>query len=82
MKKAPRVEPGRPSRVDWHDRIDATIKANFDRIVTLRRHLHTHPEPSHEELATSLHLYQQFSEMKLPVRMGPEGRGGGRIPKH
>ena len=75
MKKVPRVEPGQPSSVDWHDRISATIKANFDRIVALRRHLHAHPEPSHEELATSLHLYQQFSEMELPVRMGPEGRG-------
>ena len=75
MKKVPRVKSGQPSSVDWHDRIDATIKANFDRIVALRRHLHAHPEPSHEELATSLHLYQQFSEMELPVRMGPEGRG-------
>ena len=34
-----------------------------------------HPEPSGEELQTSLHLYQLFAEAGLPVRMGPEGCG-------
>ncbi len=44
-------------------------------MVALRRHMHAHPEPSGEELQTSLHLYQLFDEMRLPVRMGPEGCG-------
>lgn len=45
------------------------------RMVALRRHMHAHPEPSGEELQTSLHLYQLFNELRLPVRMGPEGCG-------
>lgn len=44
-------------------------------MVALRRHMHAHPEPSGEELQTSLHLYQLFDAMRLPVRMGPEGCG-------
>ena len=44
-------------------------------MIALRRHLHAHPEPSGEELQTSLHLYQLFDEMGLAVRMGPEGCG-------
>ena len=44
-------------------------------MVALRRHLHMHPEPSGEELQTSLHLYQLFAQAGLPVRMGPEGCG-------
>jgi len=47
----------------------------MERMVALRRHLHAHPEPSGEELQTSLHLYQLFDELGLTVRMGPEGCG-------
>jgi len=59
----------------WQTRLDTAIDDLADRMVGLRRHLHAHPEPSGEELRTSLHLYQQFNEMGLPVRMGPEGCG-------
>ena len=34
-----------------------------EQMVALRRHLHAHPEPSGEELKTSLHLYQVFDEL-------------------
>ncbi|MDP2706658.1 MAG: amidohydrolase, partial [Burkholderiales bacterium] len=44
-------------------------------MVALRRHFHAHPEPSGEELQSSLHLYRLFDEMGLAVRMGPEGCG-------
>ena len=44
-------------------------------MVSLRRHLHMHPEPSGRELQTSLYLYQLFAEKNLAVRMGPEGCG-------
>jgi amidohydrolase len=59
----------------WRNRIDSAIDVLSERIVALRRHLHAHPEPSGEELKTSLHLYQLFDELRLPVRMGPEGCG-------
>jgi amidohydrolase len=60
---------------DWRSRVDAAVDELASRIVALRRHLHAHPEPSGEELQTSLHLYQLFDELRLPVRMGPEGCG-------
>jgi amidohydrolase len=59
----------------WQAELDAAIDGNSHCLVDLRRHLHMHPEPSGEELQTSLKLYQLLSERKLPVRMGPEGCG-------
>ncbi len=60
---------------DWKKQLDAAIDENAERIVALRRHLHAHPEPSGEELQTSLHLYQLFADTGLTIRMGPEGCG-------
>jgi amidohydrolase len=60
---------------DWRTKIDTAVDALAEQMVALRRHLHAHPEPSGEELQTSLHLYQLFDELRLPVRMGPEGCG-------
>jgi amidohydrolase len=60
---------------DWRNCIDAAVDDALDRMIALRRHLHAHPEPSGEELQSSLHLYQLFDEMGLAVRMGPEGCG-------
>ena len=60
---------------EWRNRVDAAVEELTERIVALRRHLHAHPEPSGEELQTSLHLYQLFDGLRLPVRMGPEGCG-------
>ncbi len=55
--------------------LDAAVAQVLDSCVTLRRHLHAHPEPSGEELQTSLHLYQLLGELPAEVRMGPEGCG-------
>jgi amidohydrolase len=60
---------------DWQSQLDAAIDRSVDGILALRRHLHMYPEPSGEELQTSLHLYQLFAESGLSVRMGPEGCG-------
>jgi amidohydrolase len=59
----------------WQTEIDRAIDSLFPQMVALRRHLHAHPEPSGEELQTSLYLYQRASDQGLRVRMGPEGRG-------
>ena len=61
--------------MSWQAELDAVIDAGAGQLVQLRRHLHMHPEPSGEELQTSLHLYQLLSAEDLPVRMGPEGCG-------
>ena len=60
---------------DWRQELDAAVDDAAERMIALRRHLHAHPEPSGEELQTSLHLYQLFDELGLAVRMGPEGCG-------
>ncbi len=60
---------------NWHDKIDAAVDESMERMVALRRHFHAHPEPSGEELQSSLHLYRLFDEMGLAVRVGPEGCG-------
>lgn len=59
----------------WQTQLDAIVDGEFDRLVALRRHLHAHPEPSGEELQTSLLIYRYFDDLDLPVRMGPEGCG-------
>jgi len=59
----------------WQAKLDAAIDNSAGDMVGLRRHLHMHPEPSGEELQTSLYLYQLFAKAGLPVRMGPEGCG-------
>ena len=61
--------------MSWQQQLDAAVDALAGEIVALRRHLHMHPEPSGEELQSSLHLYRLFSDAGLPVRMGPEGCG-------
>ncbi len=60
---------------DWKDQLDAIVGENADDVIALRRHLHAHPEPSGEELQTSLHLYQLLGDLAQNVRMGPEGCG-------
>ena len=59
----------------WQTQLDATIDRNFDEMVALRRHLHTHPEPSGEEFKTSLLMYQKLGDAGFSVRLGPDGRG-------
>jgi len=60
---------------DWKTQLDAIIDQQSAEVVALRRHLHVHPEPSGEELKTSLHLYQLLEKQGMEVRMGPDGCG-------
>ncbi len=60
---------------DWRDKIDRWTDRHFEQMVTIRRQLHSHPEPSGEEFETSLYLYQLLTDQGFDVRMGPEGRG-------
>ena len=61
--------------MDWKAQLDAIVAGNAADVVALRRHLHAHPEPSGQELQTSLHLYQLLGKLDLDVRMGPDGCG-------
>ncbi|NOY29199.1 MAG: amidohydrolase [Planctomycetes bacterium] len=59
----------------WKAQLDAIIDEQAAEVVALRRHLHAHPEPSGEEMQTSLHLYQLLEKQEIEVRMGPDGCG-------
>ena len=59
----------------WCHSLDAVIDKRFGELVSLRRHLHKHPEVSGAEEQTSLYLYQLLDSFGFQVRMGPDGRG-------
>ncbi len=59
----------------WHEDLDRAVKQRSERMRQLRRHMHSHPEVSGDERATSLYLYQLLGDEGFDVRMGPEGRG-------
>lgn len=59
----------------WQQTLDAIVGDLESEIVALRRHLHANPEPSGQELKTSLELYRRLGELGLQVRMGPDGCG-------
>jgi amidohydrolase len=60
---------------DWQHVLDAIVAELEPEIIALRRHLHAHPEPSGEELSTSLEIYKRLGDVGLQVRMGPDGCG-------
>jgi amidohydrolase len=55
--------------------IDSYLDREADRWISVRRHLHTHPEPSREEFQTTEYLAQQLTRAGLRVRIAPGGRG-------
>ena len=60
---------------DWRAAIDSAIERQADRWISVRRHLHSHPEPSREEFQTTQYLAHQLGEAGLRVRVAPGGRG-------
>jgi amidohydrolase len=60
---------------NWQAKLDSVIDHRADHLVSVRRHLHAHPEVSGHEHETSLYLYQMLSDVGFDVRMGPDGRG-------
>src|SRR5690606_1055815 len=47
----------------------------FPTMVAIRRHLHQHPELSHQEVATPKYIADYYRELGLEVREGVGGRG-------
>jgi amidohydrolase len=65
----------------WQEQLDAAVDRRFEEMVSIRRHLHSHPELSGQEHETSLFLYQQLDADGHSVELGPEGRGVVADPK-
>src|SRR5689334_15272528 len=59
----------------WRNAIDAYIDAHQERWRTVRRYLHSHPEPSREEYRTTEYLAQQLGAAGLRVQVAPSSRG-------
>lgn len=59
----------------WQSQLNAAIDVCTPQLVTVRRHLHAHPEPSGDEFGTSLYLHRLLSDAGFLVRIGPVGRG-------
>ncbi len=53
----------------WKGRLDAAVDSFADRIVTIRRHLHAHPEPSGEEVRTTRFLRDRLEEAGIDTRI-------------
>lgn len=60
---------------DWRRLLDSFLDDRADWIVAVRRHLHAHPEASHEEYQTTKHLARALNEAGIPYRVLPSGRG-------
>src|SRR5262249_24099006 len=60
---------------DWLAAIDAAIDDRSEHWVSVRRYLHSHPEPSREEFRTTEYLANQLVRTGLRVRIAPTGRG-------
>ena len=60
---------------NWETILQGEVDKQFEQMVTVRRHLHSHPELSGREYDTSLYLYRLFADDDFNVRIGPEGRG-------
>ena len=55
--------------------IDAHIEGHLEELVALRRHLHQHPELSHEEFETTRLMSERLRDEGFEVHVRPEGTG-------
>lgn len=60
---------------NWTDSTDRWVDNNTDELIALRRHLHSHPEPSGEEIATTTHLANLLRDRGLAITVAPSGCG-------
>ncbi|MFC4713152.1 M20 metallopeptidase family protein [Planococcus dechangensis] len=54
---------------------DVLIDSLQEEMVSMRRHLHMHPELSHQEVETPAYIAARLEEMGVEVRRGVGGRG-------
>ncbi|MCA8997596.1 MAG: amidohydrolase [Planctomycetaceae bacterium] len=59
----------------WSHFVDAAIDLAFVSMCEVRRHLHRFPEPSHEEVATTVFLVDRLKDAGFAPHPLPSGRG-------
>jgi len=60
---------------EWEERLDRIVAELEPRLVEVRRFLHVHPEPSGEEVRTTLYVRGPLDAAGYETRFGPDGRG-------
>ncbi|WP_433827305.1 amidohydrolase [Actinoplanes sp. CA-015351] len=55
--------------------LDRWLAARGSELVTIRRHIHAHPEPSHSEFETAALIARELTVAGLSPRMLPRGNG-------
>ena len=60
---------------DWREALSQAVEAQAAELVRVRRHLHSHPEPSGEEFATTQYLADRLEEAGIEHRLIPSHRG-------
>jgi amidohydrolase len=60
---------------DWRDVLDGYLDGLADRLVSIRRELHAHPEASRDEYRTTKALAGWLDEADIPHRVPTTGRG-------
>jgi amidohydrolase len=64
-----------PQLERWERAFDRAAGELSSDIIRMRRHLHAHPEPSGEEVATTQFVLQQLSERGLRAQLGRSNQG-------
>lgn len=59
----------------WVEALNASAHELGDRWITIRRHLHQHPELSGQEALTTQYLKSLLVELDLPIQVAGDGRG-------
>jgi len=60
---------------DLEERFDVAVQAVTVDQIALRCHLHAHPEPSGEEVATSKYIFEQLQQLGLKPKLYRDGLG-------
>ncbi|MEU4562090.1 amidohydrolase [Actinoplanes sp. NPDC023936] len=68
--------PGPPPGADpLPGQLDRWLAARGAELVTIRRHIHAHPEPSHSEFETAALIARELTVAGLSPRLMPRGNG-------
>ncbi|GLY03423.1 MULTISPECIES: amidohydrolase [Actinoplanes] len=68
--------PGpRPGADPLPGRLDRWLAARGAELVSIRRHIHAHPEPSHSEFETAALIVRELEVAGLAPRLMPRGNG-------
>ncbi|GGJ92957.1 putative peptidase/amidohydrolase [Pilimelia anulata] len=66
---------GRPPVDPLREQIDTWLATHSEELITVRRHLHAHPEPSRSEFETAALIARELAVAGLTPRLLPAGNG-------